>query len=491
MTWRFPLYARFLVWFALNLLLLATIIGALLRTEFRIESILSSLAADRVQPVADVILAELKTRPRPEWTAVLGRFEEAYGIRFSLLDDHNQLVAGASLTLPEAVLRRLPGPGPGPRGGPEGPPPEFGPGGDPGRRPGIRRSGGGPPAVFFRTQDPSGYWAVVRAPLDSPDRGERGRPGFGRLVVFSESLGGGGLFIDFTPWWWAGGAVLLVSALWWIPFIGSITRSIQQMTHATERIAEGRFDVQVNDRRTDELGRLGGAINRMTQRLSNFVTGQKRFLGDAAHELCSPLARMEMGLGILEGRVPASERERLDDVRDEVRHMSGLVNELLQFSKAGLRPREIPLEAVGLDPLLDRVIAREGPSPSGIRVEAAPGIHVRAQPELLERAIANLVRNAIRYAGGDGPITICAHVEGQELIIRVSDQGPGVPEGYLARLGQPFFRPDTARSLETGGTGLGLAIVRTCVEACGGRVSFENRKPTGFVATLALGQAMT
>ncbi|MFM7817493.1 MAG: HAMP domain-containing protein, partial [Verrucomicrobiota bacterium] len=330
MSWRFPLYARFLLWFALNLLLLAAIIGVLLRTEFRVESILSSLAADRVQPVADVILAELKTRPRSEWTEVLGRFEEAYGIRFSLLDERNQLVAGAPLALPESVLRRLPGPGPGPRGGPEGPPPEFGPGGEPGRRPGVRRLGGGPPAAFFRTQNPSGYWAVVRATLDSPERGGHGRPGFGRLIVFSESLGGGGLFIDFTPWWWAGGAVVLVSALWWLPFVGSITRSVRQMTVATERIAEGRFDVHVDDRRTDELGRLGGAVNRMAQRLSNLVTGQKRFLGDAAHELCSPLARMEMGLGILEGRVPVTERERLDDVRDDVRHMSGLVNELLQ-----------------------------------------------------------------------------------------------------------------------------------------------------------------
>lgn len=484
MTWRFPLYARFLLWFGLNLLLLTAIISALLRTEFRIESILSSLAADRVQPVADVILAELKTRPRTEWTAVLGRFEEAYGIRFSLFDDHNRPVAGASLTLPEAVLRRLPGPSP--RGGSDGPPPEFGPGGDPGRRPGIRRGGGGPPALFFRTQDPSGYWAVVRATLDSTDRGERGRPGFGRLVVFSESLGGGGLFIDFTPWWWAGGAVLLVSALWWIPFIGSITRSIQQMTHATERIAEGRFDVQVNELRTDELGRLGGAINRMTQRLSNFVTGQKRFLGDAAHELCSPLARMEMGLGILEGRVPATERERLDDVRDEVRHMSGLVNELLQFSKAGLQRSATSLQSINLLELIRRVVQREGSGPHGISIAVPESIWVQANPELLARAIGNLLRNALRYAGNLGPITITAGITSGRVEVCLADQGPGVPDTDISRLGEPFFRPDPARGQESGGTGLGLAIVRASAEACGGTVFFENLHPTGFQARLAL-----
>lgn len=487
MTWRFPLYARFLVWFALNLLLLAAIIGVLLRTEFRVESILSTLAADRVQPVADVILAEFRTRPRSEWNAVLGRFEEAYGIRFSLLDERNQLVAGAPLKVPESVLRRLPGPGP--RGTPEGPPPDFGPGGDPGRRGGGRRLGAGPPAIFFRTQDPSGYWAVVRATLETPERGERGRPAFGRLFVFSESLSGGGLFVDFTPWWWAGGAVVLVSALWWLPFVGSITRSVRQMTLATERIAEGRFDVHVDERRTDELGRLGGAVNRMAQRLSNLVTGQKRFLGDAAHELCSPLARMEMGLGILENRVPGTERERLDDVREEVRHMSKLVNELLQFSKAGLKPVGSPLQPVDLNLVVQRIVDREGSAPQGCIVALPPCTRVEADSDLLEKAIGNLVRNAVRYAGTAGPIQIAAIAEGPSVLVQVSDSGPGVPPGDLPRLGEPFFRPDTARSVETGGTGLGLAIVRTAITACAGSVAFENLRPRGFRVTLTLRSA--
>jgi two-component system sensor histidine kinase CpxA len=122
-------------------------------------------------------------------------------------------------------------------------------------------------------------------------------------------------------------------------------------------------------------------------------------------------------------------------------------------------------------------------------VEPCPDIQVLAQPVLLERALGNLVRNAIRYAGHDGPIMISTHIEGPEVLLRIADQGPGVPKRDLARLGEPFFRPDTARAQETGGTGLGLAIVRTCMEACGGRVFFENRSPTGFIATLALGRA--
>jgi len=110
----------------------------------------------------------------------------------------------------------------------------------------------------------------------------------GRLVIQSPTLSAGGLFFDPGPWWLAGGAVLALSVLWWLPFIGSITRSLGRMTAATEAIAEGRFDAELNERRGDELGRLGGAINTMARRLEGFVTGQKRFLGDIAHELCSP-----------------------------------------------------------------------------------------------------------------------------------------------------------------------------------------------------------
>jgi two-component system sensor histidine kinase CpxA len=169
--------------------------------------------------------------------------------------------------------------------------------------------------------------------------------------------------------------------------------------------------------------------------------------------------------------------------------MSRLVDELLQFSKAGLRPKDSVLQTVDLRPLIDRILDREGPAPGGITVTPFPPLAVRAQPELLERALGNLVRNAIRHAGRHGQITLSTAVVGSHVHLCVADMGPGVPGTDLARLGEPFFRPDTARTQETGGTGLGLAIVRTCMEACGGRVSFENRSPQGFLATLTLDQA--
>lgn len=481
---RLPLYSRFLIWFLLNLLLLAAVFGTLVITEFRFDALMSSFAGERVQQVADVILGEIRTRPRDEWNTTLARFDEAYGIQFAIFDERYEHLAGTQLKIPEALrekARSLFRPGGDDRPGQ--------PGGDPGGPPvEPRRFGGGrpdfgPPRSFFRSSDPPGYWAIVRAPLNVS---ERGRPQMARLIVHSRTLSAGGLFFDFTPWWLAGGAVLVISALWWLPFVGSITRSVRQMTSATEQIAEGRFDVSVNDRRTDELGRLGGAINRMSVRLAGFVTGQKRFLGDIAHELCSPLARMEMALGVMDQRAGDSDREYLNDVREEVRHMSGLVNELLMFSKAGLKPKDAVLAPVNLAAVAQEVIDRESPDSAGVILKVPEHLTAQADSEQLSRALGNLVRNALRYAGSAGPVTVSAQPEGSRVLLSVADEGPGVPPGDLARLGEPFFRPDFARGRETGGTGLGLAIVRSCTEACGGTVTFQNRQPRGFLAQISL-----
>ncbi len=504
MKLRLPLFARFLVWLLLNLVLLAAVFWLLVRTEFRPDALIAGAAGERVQQVADVIFAELRTRPKEDWTGTLDRFAAAYGVKFALVGDQHEILAGAPLDLPEEVRQRIRGRG-GPRreGGPPpdgprpegnrpeglrgeerplGPPPE----GDPGRR-GPGRFEGRPDfaaqRVFLHSAKPAAYWVILRAPLTTP---ESGRFTLGRLVVMSPSLSAGGLFFDTTPWLWAGGGVLVFSVLWWLPFVGSITKSIRLVTAATEQVAEGKFTVAVNDRRGDELGRLGAAVKRMAGRLEGFVTGQKRFLGDIAHELCTPLARMEMALGVLEQRADARQREYVNDVRDEVRHMSNLVNELLSFSKASLKAKELPLVAVSLRELADKVIAREAAASDAIEVSVPDELQAKAEPELLARAVGNLIRNALRYAGHAGPIRLTASARGAEIIVSVTDEGPGVPPESITRLSEPFYRPDAARTREQGGVGLGLAIVKSCVEACQGKLTFRNREPKGFEAEIRL-----
>ena len=144
------------------------------------------------------------------------------------------------------------------------------------------------------------------------------------------------------------------------------------------------------------------------------------------------------------------------------------------------------LAPVELAPLASRVLARE--NAGRITVNIAPGLAAQAEVELLERALGNLVRNALRY-GGDGHVHLSAHREADEVVISLFDDGPGVPPEALARLGEPFFRPEAARTREGGGAGLGLAIVRSSVEACRGRLALRNRAPHGFLAEIYLGAA--
>jgi two-component system sensor histidine kinase CpxA len=223
----------------------------------------------------------------------------------------------------------------------------------------------------------------------------------------------------------------------------------------------------------------------MARRLDGFVTGQKRFLGDTAHELLSPLARLEVALSILEQRAREGDRATVDRALGEVRRIASLVHELLAFSKSSLAGQDTPPEPVDLEPLVREILTEEsGALTTQISIPA--GCRVLAIPHLLRRAIGNVIRNAARYAGNDGPVTIAANPSGASVALTIRDSGPGVPDDALPKLFDPFFRPDTSRTAVTGGTGLGLAIVKSCVEACGGSVRAENLRPKGFAIEIAL-----
>jgi two-component system sensor histidine kinase CpxA len=226
----------------------------------------------------------------------------------------------------------------------------------------------------------------------------------------------------------------------------------------------------------------------MAGRLSGLVTGQKRFLGDIAHELCSPIARIQVALGILEQRADDSQKARLEDLREEVEQMSGLVNELLSFSRASLGKTNLKLQSVALRAVVEKAAVRECGPDSGATVSIAIPEDLRAvaEPELLLRAVANVLRNAVRYAASAGPIQISAARENEMIVLQIEDSGPGIPESALPQLFDPFYRVDSSRTRDTGGVGLGLSIVKTCVESCGGTVGCENRQPSGLRVILRL-----
>jgi two-component system sensor histidine kinase CpxA len=294
------------------------------------------------------------------------------------------------------------------------------------------------------------------------------------------------VLFDYQSWLAVAFAVVLVSVACWLPLIRGLTRSIFKLTSATGAIAEGQLDTRLPVNRRDELGQLSESINHMADSLSKFVNGQKRFLGDIAHELCSPIARIQVALGILEQRAQADQKEYVADVQEDVGNMSSLVSELLLFSKAGMAASATPLTCVNVAETVERVVRTEAANAATIETHVDSALEVMAQPDLLFRALANVLRNAIQYAGDAGPIVISVNLADKNVAITISDNGPGLPSSELEQVFKPFYRPEFARRRETGGVGLGLAIVRNCIQACGGTVTCRNRSPRGLVVEIKL-----
>ncbi|HEX4083652.1 MAG TPA: HAMP domain-containing sensor histidine kinase [Chthoniobacteraceae bacterium] len=504
---RFPLSAKILSWFFANLLLVGVAVYAFVEFEFHLgpESLLGGRAGRRADGLAALVSADIHAQPPSQWDDVLARAGNLYGLKLLLAGPDGRSVAGAEIPLPREVQERLfrPPHPPNPSNplpqppDPQGPPPladggQPPPGADqrfppPGPRPGDHPDSHGPPRDhrMVHTFNPGRYWLLL--PVEGPAPGPEGghHPPL-TLIAVSDSIGLGGLVLDFMPWIAAAGSIFLFSVLFWLPLVHGITRSIREMTGATARVAEGRFDIRVRQDRGDELGLLATSINQMAERLAGFVNGQKRFLGDIAHELCTPLARSQVALGILEQQGAG---ETLVDLREEIQQMSDLVNELLSFSKASLAAGRIKLQSVPLCEIIRRAAQREAVPDASLVLHVDPGLHVMAEPDLLCRAIANLLRNALKYAGEAGPVEIEAAPAGGDVILTVADHGPGVPDESLAQIFDPFYRLDVSRARETGGTGLGLAIVKTCVESCAGRVACRNRAPHGLSVAITLAAA--
>lgn len=483
----------------LALVNIVVLIGALavfarLQLGLGTESLILGPARDHILGIATSFRLEMDTTPEVYHPNLLGAYKQRYNALFYLCDPEGHSLIGDDIEIPPEVRTQMRRGGPvreaPPKKRPEDlddederekrPPPKHGDRKK--KRDGPDFRDGGDRVFFAMSSSPRGYWAGVRVPITGRE-GRRVSPGI--LLIRSDSLYNNGLFFDWRLWLGVTLGVVSLSAMCWIPFVRALTRSISEMSRVTGRIAHGEFDVKVDDVRNDQLGLLGSEINELAERLGNFVKNQKRFLGDIAHELSAPIARIQFALGILEQRAADSQQSHVTLLREEIQEMSLLVNELLSFSKAGMDPGGVPLSPVSVAAAIDRAISRETASNARIDVQVPADLFVMANEPYLIRAISNLVRNALRYAGEAGPISVTAALSGAKIAIIVADCGPGVPEEAIDELFAPFYRPESSRSRESGGVGLGLAIVKSCVEACKGTVSCRNRKPSGLEVTIS------
>lgn len=488
---RFPLMGKMLLWLLVHLAVLALGFYLFVAWQLRLglDSLLSGTAGERIRNVGDLVASEIRRAPRSEWPAILGRHGESLGLEIFMDAGPVGWIGPGERGIPENVKRRIesqrrPEVRP-PRGplGPPGAPPHLNDGPPPRRPPENEIEQQVSRPQFLMRGDPSGdYWAGVDVALFPP---RSGKPPRGLLLLRSPDLSGGGLFFDLKPWILGGLAVLAISLVLWAPFFIGITRYLKRLSLATEAIAEGRFEVEVGSARSDELGALGASVEDMAARLDRLVRGQKRFLGDVAHELCSPLARIRAGLGVLEYGLKEEQRPRWESIEEDVEELARLVSEILAFTKATTAPGAAKIEPIELEPLLSAAIARECPGQS-VLLQLAPDLVARGDRGLLARAIANVLRNARVHAGDTCELKITGHDAGEWIELRIADDGPGIRTSDLPRLFEPFFRPDASRTRDSGGAGLGLAIVRAGIEACGGSVHAEQVQPHGLALVFRL-----
>jgi two-component system, OmpR family, sensor histidine kinase CpxA len=494
-TGRWPLSRKILCLALLNLSLLGAALLLFARSQFQIgtESLLLGPARERIVGIADSFTMGLNSAPAGARDSMFASYARLYDADVFLTDPQGQSILGPEIVLPRELMdkinaaappgNRRPPPPKGGRGGERPPRPED----DEGPPPPLRQASPPNAAFLVITHDPTRYWAGARVPVRLAEWDDQ-RPAI--LLLRSASMFNSNLFFDWRLWMAAALTVIGVTALCWLPFVRGITRAVSEMDRVTQQIAEGRFAVQAPVVRSDELGHLAAQINRMGARLDGFMKNQKRFLGDIAHELCAPIARIQFALGILERKASNADQAEVaphvQTLHDEIQEMSALVNELLSFSKAGMNPDAVPLAPVSLQSAIERAISREAFAGAQIESHVPPGLTALGNEAFLLRALSNILRNAVRYAGSAGPIEIHAACENGVVTLTVADSGPGLPPSELEEVFQPFYRPEAARTRETGGAGLGLAIVRSCVEACHGTVECRNRKQGGLEVIVRL-----
>ena len=247
-------------------------------------------------------------------------------------------------------------------------------------------------------------------------------------------------------------------------------RPVRRLTQAAEGVAAtGDLGARVAVRGSDELARLGTRFNEMLAALESSVGAQRQLVADASHELRTPLTALRTNLELLqEGRLPPSEATRaLDEAGAELEELTRLVADLVELARG--QERRLRVEEVRLDEIAAAVVERARTRAPALvfATRLSPSL-VRGDPELLERAIANLVDNAVKWSPTHGQIEI--EVAGAEVTVR--DHGPGIAEADLPHVFDRFYRSKAARAKP--GSGLGLAIVREAAEAHGGRASVES-----------------
>ncbi|QOL52124.1 HAMP domain-containing histidine kinase [Massilia litorea] len=287
-------------------------------------------------------------------------------------------------------------------------------------------------------------------------------------------------------------ASVIVSLLFAFLLAWYFSRPIRALRNAFEAAAAGDLAPRFADARRggDELKDLGRDFDRMSARLRALMDGQRRLLHDVSHELRSPLARLQAAIGLAHQQ-PDKIATSLARIERESVRMDKLVGELLTLSRLEANPELPKAESIDMAELLDGIASdvrfeagEDGPA-IHVDIEGEAQVAVRGEPDLLWRAIENVVRNAVRHGGAGGSAEIRLRADMRFVQVEVLDRGPGIAPADLPTIFQPFFRSNPSNN-NVDGHGLGLAIAERVVHAHGGTIQARNREGGGLQVAIAL-----
>lgn len=288
----------------------------------------------------------------------------------------------------------------------------------------------------------------------------------------------------------------LISGLVCLLLARSLTAPLAHLRRATEAYAAGDLSARVAPSlggRRDEIADLARAFDRMAQRLQEIMNSQRRLVGDVSHELRSPLARLQVALGLARQRSEGRAGAELDRIEREAERLNDLIGQLLSLAKLESGVTAITHLSLDLAELLDSV-AKDADFEARAHNRRVALMHstpapIQGDARLLQSALDNIVRNALRYTADGTQVDLSlarGHDPVEHWLIRIRDHGPGVPEAMLPLLFEPFVRVGDARDRASGGYGLGLAIAQRAIQRHGGEVSARNEPDGGLTVAVRL-----
>lgn len=262
---------------------------------------------------------------------------------------------------------------------------------------------------------------------------------------------------------------------------------LSALRRAVEQFGQGNFEARAATNRKDEIGELAVAFNRMADQIQTLLNAERRLLQDVSHELRSPLARM--GFAVELARTSDDQAGSLNRIHKEVHRLTSLVNELLQLTRAegdsqAKNLEELPLHDL-LRNLVDDCVLEADARTCELKLEIQQQILSKGDPELLRRAIENVLRNAILHSEVGSTVAVKLDRIGEVARITIADHGGGVPPESLNSIFDPFFRVETDRNRSSGGVGLGLSIAKRAIELHQGKLSARNAEG-GLVVMIEL-----